>query len=131
MSTVPVAVSPGFMVPAVSRAVPGVLPIVSVPVVKTLPGLAADAVKLAPDPTVMPTAARTTASAPRVRRGCATRACRRVTCFLQGGETDYRRPVARYEGEREAGCLPASSVCQGPFLNFAYVLRPLLARSQH
>mgnify|MGYP003289388045 CR=1 FL=1 len=60
-------------------AVAGELPIDRVPVAKTLPGLAADAVKFAPEPTVMPTAARTTASAARVRRGCAARACRRVT----------------------------------------------------
>jgi hypothetical protein len=47
--------------------------------VKVLAGFAALAVKFAPDPTVMPTAARTTASAPTVRRGCAARADRRDT----------------------------------------------------
>src|SRR5580765_1773302 len=51
----------------------------SVPAVKVLDGFAACAVKFAPEPTVMPTAARTTASAPMVRRGCAARADRRDT----------------------------------------------------
>src|SRR4029453_3131599 len=79
MSTVPVVVSPGLRPLAVNRAVAGELPIDRVPVAKTLPALAAAEVKFAPEPTVMPTAARTTASAARVRRGCAARACRRFT----------------------------------------------------
>src|SRR5919202_661445 len=52
MSTVPLLTSPGLRPLAVNSAVEGELPIDSVPVVKTLPGLAADAVKFAPEPTV-------------------------------------------------------------------------------
>src|SRR6185312_11900243 len=103
MSTVELPVSPGFMPLMLSSAVLGELAMTRVPVLKALPGLAADAVKFAPEPTVMPTAARMTARAPRVRRGCAARRCRRVT----GGssrETDRERP-GRGGGGREPGCL--------------------------
>src|SRR3954454_11942736 len=79
MSTVPLTLSPGFMFGALNSALEVLLPIVRVPAVKVLAGLAACAVKFAPEPTVMPTAASTTASAPTVRRGCATRAERRDT----------------------------------------------------
>src|SRR3954470_18833426 len=79
MSTVPGTVSPGFRFGALNSALDALEPMVSVPAVKVLEGLAACAVKFAPEPTVMPTAARTTASAPTVRRGCATRADRRDT----------------------------------------------------
>jgi hypothetical protein len=91
MSTVPVALSPGFRFGAVRTALaaaplPRLLSMLSVPAVKVLAGFAALAVKFAPDPTVMPTAARTTASAPTVRRGCAARADRRDTgCSSEGG----------------------------------------------
>src|SRR3954466_5681615 len=79
MSTVPLTVSPGFMFGALNSALDALLPMVRVPLVKVLDGLAACAVKFAPEPTVMPTAARTTASAPMVRPGCAARAERRDT----------------------------------------------------
>src|SRR4051812_16774426 len=79
MSTVPLTLSPGFMFGALNSALDALLPIVRVPAVKVLDGFAACAVKFAPEPTVMPTAARTTASAPTVRRGCAARADRRDT----------------------------------------------------
>src|SRR6187200_3422387 len=79
MSTVPETLSPGFMFGALNSALDALLPMVSVPAVNVLDGLAACAVKFAPEPTVMPTAARTTASAPTVRRGCAARADRRDT----------------------------------------------------
>jgi hypothetical protein len=69
MSTVPGVTSPGLRPLALNSAVEGELPMVSDPVAKTLPGLAADAVKFAPEPTVMPTAARTTARAPSVAAG--------------------------------------------------------------
>src|SRR5919199_3255330 len=79
MSTVPVTVSPGRMFDELKSALEELLPMLSVPAVKVLAGLAALAVKFAPDPTVMPTAARTTASAAMVRRGCAASADRRDT----------------------------------------------------
>src|SRR3954451_13860044 len=79
MSTVPGTLSPGFKLGALNSALDALEPMVSVPAVKVLDGLAACAVKFAPEPTVMPTAARTTASAPMVRRGCAARADRRDT----------------------------------------------------
>src|SRR3954451_15211879 len=85
MSTVPETLSPGFMFGALKSALEALLPMVSVPAVKVLAGLAACAVKFAPEPTVMPTAARTTASAPTVRRGCAARAERRDTGVASGG----------------------------------------------
>src|SRR5215216_6531727 len=90
MSTVPVALSPGFRFGAVRTALaaaplPRLLSMLSVPAVKVLAGFAALAVKFAPDPTVMPTAARTTASAPTVRRGCAASADRRDTGCSSGG----------------------------------------------
>src|SRR5262245_66531266 len=71
ISTVPVLVSPGLRFVALRMALDALLPIASVPAVKVLAGFAECAVKFAPDPTVMPTAARTTARAPMVRRGCA------------------------------------------------------------
>src|SRR6185503_16994486 len=79
MSTVPVLTSPGLRLVALRMALEALLPIASVPAVKVLAGFAECAVKFAPDPTVMPTAARTTARAPMVRRGCAARAERRDT----------------------------------------------------
>src|SRR3954469_8725093 len=79
ISTVPLTLSPGFMFGALNSALEALLPMVSDPAVKVLAGLAACAVKFAPEPTVMPTAASTTASAPTVRRGCAARAERRDT----------------------------------------------------
>src|SRR5436190_9592219 len=100
MSTVELELSPGFMPVTLRSAVLGELAMTRVPVLKALPGLAAEAVKLAPDPTVMPTAASTTASAPRVRRGCAARRCRRVTGGSSGGETDKERPSCRGQVER-------------------------------
>src|SRR3954468_20855174 len=92
MSTVELGLSPGFMPVTLRSAVLGELAMTSVPVVKALPGLAAEAGEFAPEPTVMPTAASTTASAPRVRRGCAARRCRRVTGGSSRGETDKARP---------------------------------------
>src|SRR3954471_19910670 len=93
MSTVPETLSPGFMFGALNSALEVLLPIVRVPAVKVLAGLAACAVKFAPEPTVMPTAARTTASAPRVRRGCGAREDRRDTGTASdgGGETGHGR----------------------------------------
>src|SRR3954470_7534068 len=79
MSTMPFTFSPGFMFGALNSALDALLPIVRVPAVRGFDGFAACAVKFAPEPTVMPTAARTTASAPMVRRGCAARADRRDT----------------------------------------------------
>src|SRR3954453_9421004 len=79
MSTVPETLSPGFMPGALNRALDALLPMVRVPAVKVLAGLAAGGGEFPPEPTVMPTAARTTASAPTVRRGCAARADRRDT----------------------------------------------------
>src|SRR4051794_31989451 len=79
MSTVPGTVSPGFRFGALNRALDAPEPMLSVPAVKGLDGVAAYAGKFAPEPTVMPMAARTTASAPMVRRGCAARADRRDT----------------------------------------------------
>src|SRR3954453_12387988 len=88
MSTVPLTLSPGVRFGAVNSALDELLPIVSVPAVKVLAGLAACAVKFAPEPTVMPTAARTTASAPMVRPGWAARADRRDTgTASEGGGT--------------------------------------------
>src|SRR3954470_8406989 len=95
MSTVELEVAPGFMPVRLRSAVLGELAMTRVPVLKALPGLAAEAVKFAPEPTVMPTAARMTASAPRVRRGCAARRCRRVTGGSSRGETDKERPDCR------------------------------------
>src|SRR4051812_14979247 len=100
-------------------AVLGELAMTSVPVLKALPGLAADAVKFAPEPTVMPTAARTTASAPRVRRGCAARRCRRVT----GGssrETDEERPSCRgaVESPGAWSLIGVSRILLEPFRQF-------------
>src|SRR5215218_3244122 len=117
MSTVPVALSPGFRFGAVRTALaaaplPRLLSMLSVPAVKVLAGFAADAVKFAPDPTVMPTAARTTASAPRVRRGCATRACRRVTDSSRGRR--IWRPVVPLTRARETGCLITRVGISGP-----------------
>src|SRR3954462_408746 len=86
MSTMPFTFSPGFMFGALNSALDALLPIVRVPAVKVLDGFAACAVKFAPEPTVMPTAARTTARALMVRRGCAARADRRDTGNgLRGG----------------------------------------------
>src|SRR3954462_9570296 len=94
MSTVPLTLSPGFMFGALNSALEELLPIVSVPAVKVLAGLAACAVKFAPEPTVMPTAARTTASAPTVRRGGAAREDRRDTgTASDGGGGNGTRPL--------------------------------------
>src|SRR4051794_4706428 len=107
MSTVPETLSPGFMFGAVNSALDALLPMVSVPLVKVLDGLAACAVKFAPEPTVMPTAASTTASAPMVRRGCAARADRRDT------------GTASEEGERGTRPLALALLARSPS-----VLRP-------
>src|SRR4051812_26365770 len=72
-------VSRGLRLVALNSARDELEPMLSVPAVKVFEGFAALAVKFAPDPTVMPTAARTTASAAMVRRGCAARADRRDT----------------------------------------------------
>src|SRR5919202_4113817 len=94
MSTVPVTVSPGRMFDELKSALDELLPMLSVPAVKVLAGFAALAVKFAPDPTVIPTAARTTASAAMVRRGCAASADRRdtETASERGGKGT--RPLA-------------------------------------
>src|SRR5215210_2123567 len=100
MSTVPLAESPGLRFGAVKIALafdplPRLLSMLRVPAVNVLAGFAALAVKFAPEPTVMPTAARTTASAPTVRRGCAARAERRDTWGVPPEEvgigTQHRR----------------------------------------
>src|SRR4051812_49990061 len=79
MSTVPGTVSPGLRFVALNSALDELEPMVSVPAVNVFEGFAALAVKFAPDPTVMPTAARATASAAVGRRGCGPRAGRRGT----------------------------------------------------
>src|SRR3954471_23959939 len=101
MSTVPEAVSPGFMFGMVNTALDELLPMPSVPAVKVFEGFAALAVKFAPDPTVIPTAARTTASAAMVRRGCAARADRRDTQGLRGMRERDTSP-----GPRRTGSVP-------------------------
>src|SRR4051795_1271262 len=103
MSTVPGTVSPGLRFGALNRALDGLEPMLSVPAVKVLDGLAACAVKFAPEPTVMPTAARTTASAPMVRRGCAARADRRDTGAEPPREVGNGDTAAR---SRLAGSIP-------------------------
>ena len=71
MSTVPVAVSPGFQLLAVRTAAASLeLDMVSVPAVNVLLGFALEAEKFAPEPTATPTATRTSASTPSVRLGC-------------------------------------------------------------
>src|SRR4051794_41734715 len=95
MSTVPGTVSPGLRLVALNSSLDELEPILSVPAVKVFEGFAALAVKFAPDPTVMPTAARTTASATMVRRGCAAKARRRDTERLPGmrGKGTNPRPA--------------------------------------
>ena len=79
MSTVPVAVSPGFRFEAVSTAaVFFELTICSVPEAKLFEGFAVCAVNAAPEPTATLAASSTTASTPRVRRGCSSRIPRRA-----------------------------------------------------
>src|SRR4029077_724117 len=102
MSTVPVLTSPGLRFVALRTAPEALSAIESVPAVKVLAGFAAWAVKFAPDPTVMPTAARTTASAPMVRRGCAASAERRDT----GEASDERGTGERPPARRLAGSIP-------------------------
>src|SRR4051812_49583729 len=85
MSTVPGTVSPGLRLVALNSALDELEPMLSVPAVKVFEGFAALAGKFAPHPTVIPTAARTTASAAVVRRGCAPRAGRRGTGGPPGG----------------------------------------------
>src|SRR3954453_19091864 len=101
MSTVPGTVSPGLRLVALNSALDELLPMPSVPAVKVFEGFAALAVKFAPDPTVMPTAARTTASAAMVRRGCAARADRRDTQGLRGMRERDTSP-----GPRRTGSVP-------------------------
>src|SRR4051812_49695793 len=57
MSTVPGTVSPGLRLVALNSALDELEPMLSVPAVKVFEGFAALAVKFAPHPTVMPTAA--------------------------------------------------------------------------
>src|SRR4051812_19716647 len=60
MSTVPVAVPPGFMPEAVRIAAPDLLLVwLMVPALNTFEGFALVELKFAPDPTAMPVAART------------------------------------------------------------------------
>src|SRR3954451_20771214 len=97
MSTMPFTFSPGFMFGALNSALDALLPIVRAPAVKVFDGFAACAVKFAPEPTVMPPAARTTASAPMVRRGCAARAERRDTGTeppREGGNGGHGRSIS-------------------------------------
>src|SRR3954454_23080097 len=101
MSTMPFTFSPGFMFGALNSALDALLPIVRVPAVKVLDGFAACAVKFAPEQTVMPTAARTTARARMVRRGCAARADRRDTERLRRMRERDTSP-----GPRRAGSVP-------------------------
>src|SRR3954454_15648165 len=101
MSTVPGTVSPGLRLVALNSALDELEPMLSVPAVKVFDGFAALAVKFAPDPTVMPTAARTTASAAMVRRGRAARADRRDTERLRGMRERDTSP-----GPRRAGSIP-------------------------
>src|SRR4051812_49948466 len=84
MSTVPGTVSPGLRLVALNSALDELEPMLSVPAVKVFEGFAALAVKFAPHPTVMPTAAGATASAAVGRGGCAPGGGRRGTGRLPG-----------------------------------------------
>src|SRR3954447_12884096 len=132
MSTVPLTLSPGFMFGAVNSALDEVLPIVRVPAVKVLDGFAACAVKFAPEPTVMPTAARTTARALMVRRGCAARADRRdtETASEEGGNGTHRRRClagSDPSGFTAGRCRGSESVSAGDAANLSRSYRFLAA----
>src|SRR4051794_24492518 len=107
MSTVPGTVSPGLRFVALNSALDELEPMLSVPAVKVFEGFAALAVKFAPDPTVMPTAARTTASAAMVRRGCAARGDRRDTERLRrDAGTGHEPPTPPGLLGPPLGCVP-------------------------
>src|SRR5690349_9396693 len=73
MSTVPLAVSPGFMFEAVRIAEPFLLLLCEiVPALNVFDGFAVDELKFAPDPTAMPVAASTPTKPARTLRGDAT-----------------------------------------------------------
>ena len=126
MTTVPVAcvvASPGFMPEAV-RIAPGALSfdMVSAPAVKMLPAFAVEAVNVAPEATVTPTATRMVARAASRRRGLARSALRRDIEIapgglpdVGGGRTPTRMSVAgnRLSQRDPWLCVPASRrVCR-------------------
>src|SRR4051794_22243460 len=114
MSTTPGTLSPGLRLGALRTALAALLPMSSVPVVNVLAGLAACAVKSAPDPTVIPTAARTTASALMVRRGCAARADRRDTGGLRGGGTGDTAAGVAVQARTPSGLQPGGAGARDP-----------------